>query len=340
MIRHARMLGRPTLFLPGLDHAEHRRPVRPRPDPRQGRARAAQSLGRERYLERMRDVRRGDPEVILDQQRRVGASLDWGRLRFTMDEVSARAVREAFQRLYREGSRTAPRRSSTGARAAGRACPTSRSSRRPRPGRCGRVRYHLIDDATGAARPRRDHHRRHDPPGDDPRRHRRRRPSRRPALRGARRPPRAHPVRRARRAGHRRRGRRPGVRHRRRQDHARPTTTTTTRPASGTACRCSTILDDEARVTGTGTPYDGLDRYEARRRILADLDARGRPRRRARRTRWSSAAASAATTSSSRASRPSGSSGRRRSRPPPSRRRGPAGRRSCPSGSRRSGSTG
>ena len=40
---------------------------------------------------------------MLGQQRRVGASLDWGRLRFTMDEVSARAVREAFTRLYAEG---------------------------------------------------------------------------------------------------------------------------------------------------------------------------------------------------------------------------------------------
>src|SRR5207344_2944762 len=36
-----------------------------------------------------------------------------------------------------------------------------------------------------------------------------------------------------------------------------------------------TVLDDEARVTNTGTPYDGLDRYEARTRILADLAARG-----------------------------------------------------------------
>ena len=42
-------------------------------------------------------------EVMLGQQRRLGASLDWGRLRFTMDEGSAKAVRVAFERLYRDG---------------------------------------------------------------------------------------------------------------------------------------------------------------------------------------------------------------------------------------------
>ena len=42
-------------------------------------------------------------EVMLGQQRRVGGSFDWSRLRFTMDEGSARAVRVAFKRLYRDG---------------------------------------------------------------------------------------------------------------------------------------------------------------------------------------------------------------------------------------------
>ena len=58
-----------------------------------------------------------------------------------------------------------------------------------------------------------------------------------------------------------------------------------------------TILDDAARIANTGTRYDGLDRYEARAAIVADLGAatrRGRP------TRWSSVAASDPTTSSSR----------------------------------------
>ena len=111
MVRHARMLGRPALFLPGLDHASIAAQfVLDGILAREGETR--QSLGRERYLERMRAFIEATRVVILDQQRRVGGSCDWGRLRFTMDEVSARAVRVAFDRLYR-------RRSSTGARAVG-----------------------------------------------------------------------------------------------------------------------------------------------------------------------------------------------------------------------------
>ncbi len=121
MIRHARMLGRPALFLPGLDHASIAAQfVLDKILAKEGESRA--SLGRERYLERMRAFVAETREVILTQQRRVGGSCDWGRLRFTMDDGSARAVRVAFERLYRATtSRIAPRPSSTGARAAGRA---------------------------------------------------------------------------------------------------------------------------------------------------------------------------------------------------------------------------
>ena len=102
MARHARMLGRPTLWLPGLDHASIAAQfVLDRLIAAEGETR--QTLGRDRYLERMWEFINRTRGVMLSQQRRIGASLDWGRLRFTMDEVSARAVREAFTRLYREG---------------------------------------------------------------------------------------------------------------------------------------------------------------------------------------------------------------------------------------------
>ncbi len=102
MIRHARMLGRPTLFLPGLDHASIAAQfVLDGILAKEGESRA--SLGRERYLERMREFIDATRTVILDQQRRLGGSCDWGRLRFTMDEVSARAVRVAFFRLHERG---------------------------------------------------------------------------------------------------------------------------------------------------------------------------------------------------------------------------------------------
>src|SRR5262245_35400082 len=95
MVRHARMLGHPTLWLPGLDHASiAAQVVLDRIIAADGETR--QSLGRERYLERMWQFVETTRHVMLEQQRRMGASLDWGRLRFTMDEVSARAVRESF----------------------------------------------------------------------------------------------------------------------------------------------------------------------------------------------------------------------------------------------------
>jgi valyl-tRNA synthetase len=102
MIRHARMLGRPTLWLPGLDHASIAAQfVLDRILEKEGESR--QTHGRERYLERMRAFVEETRPVMLGQQRRVGASLDWGRLRYTMDDGSAKAVRTAFDRLYRDG---------------------------------------------------------------------------------------------------------------------------------------------------------------------------------------------------------------------------------------------
>ena len=139
MIRHARMRGHrgalPARPRPRLD----RRPVRPRRDPRAAKGRAASSLGRERYLERMRAFVATTREVMLGQQRRVGASADWGRLRFTMDEGSAKAVRVAFERLYRGG----PRLPDRGARQLVPGLPDERQRprggrRRRRPGRSGR----------------------------------------------------------------------------------------------------------------------------------------------------------------------------------------------------------
>src|SRR4051812_30559533 len=148
MIRHARMLGRPALFLPGLDHASIAAQfVLDGILAREGESRA--TLGRERYLERMRAFVAETREVILTQQRRVGGSCDWSRLRFTMDDVSARAVREAFTRLYRKGL-------AYRAEALINWCPGCRTSvsdleviPTPETGTIWRLRYHLVDDATG-----------------------------------------------------------------------------------------------------------------------------------------------------------------------------------------------
>ena len=102
MIRRARMQGYPTLWVPGVDHASiAAQVVLDRMLAKEGETRA--SLGRDRYLERMWQFINATRAIMGDQHRRLGASLDWSRLRFTMDEGSARAVRAAFKRLFDDG---------------------------------------------------------------------------------------------------------------------------------------------------------------------------------------------------------------------------------------------
>ncbi|HJP70832.1 MAG TPA: valine--tRNA ligase [Candidatus Limnocylindria bacterium] len=102
LTRYHRMKGDDTLWLPGVDHASIAAQfVLDRIIAEEGENRA--SLGRERYLERMWQFMDETRDVITNQHHRLGASADWSRLRFTMDEGSARAVRVAFKRLWDAG---------------------------------------------------------------------------------------------------------------------------------------------------------------------------------------------------------------------------------------------
>ncbi len=102
MVRYHRMRGDDTLWLPGVDHSGiGAQFVLDKIIAGEGESRA--SLGRERYLERMWQFMEETRPIIRDQLRRFGASLDWSRERFTMDEGSARAVSVAFKRLWDAG---------------------------------------------------------------------------------------------------------------------------------------------------------------------------------------------------------------------------------------------
>ncbi len=102
LIRHHRMTGRPTLWVPGTDHAGiATQNVVERELAKEGLTR--HDLGRERFIERVWEWKRVYHERISAQHRRLGVSCDWDRERFTMDEGLSRAVREAFVRLYRQG---------------------------------------------------------------------------------------------------------------------------------------------------------------------------------------------------------------------------------------------
>jgi len=102
IIRWKRMHGVPTLWLPGTDHAGIATQLMvERQLASEGKSR--REMGREAFVERVWDWKQHYGGVILQQMKRLGASVDWSREYFTMDERMSRAVREAFVRLYEEG---------------------------------------------------------------------------------------------------------------------------------------------------------------------------------------------------------------------------------------------
>src|SRR5712691_3308418 len=102
LTRHKRMLGFRTLWLPGMDHAGISTQLMvTRQLKKEGLTR--HDLGREKFEERVWQWKQEYGGQILKQIRREGASVDWSRERFTMDENLSRAVREAFVRLCDDG---------------------------------------------------------------------------------------------------------------------------------------------------------------------------------------------------------------------------------------------
>jgi valyl-tRNA synthetase len=102
MIRYNRMKGVPTLWVPGTDHAGiATQMLVERRLAEEGLSREA--LGREEFLKRTWDWKNLYAGRITQQIRRLGASCDWTRERFTLDDGLSKAVREAFVRLYEKG---------------------------------------------------------------------------------------------------------------------------------------------------------------------------------------------------------------------------------------------
>ncbi|MBU6479707.1 MAG: valine--tRNA ligase [Nitrospirae bacterium] len=102
LIRWRRMQGRNVLWLPGTDHAGiATQNVVEKQLLAEGTSR--ESLGRERFIERVWQWKATSGDTIIRQQKRLGESCDWDRLRFTMDEGLSKAVLEVFVRLFDEG---------------------------------------------------------------------------------------------------------------------------------------------------------------------------------------------------------------------------------------------
>ena len=101
LIRWRRMQGRKTLWVPGTDHAGiATQNVVERQLRQEGGSR--EQLGRETFIERILAWKKESGNTILGQLKHLGASCDWDRLRFTMDEGLSNAVREVFVRLHQE----------------------------------------------------------------------------------------------------------------------------------------------------------------------------------------------------------------------------------------------
>ncbi|WP_035245776.1 valine--tRNA ligase [Desulfogranum mediterraneum] len=102
LVRYHRMKGDNTLWVPGTDHAGiATQNVVERQLATEEKTR--HDLGREKFIERVWQWREEKGGTIINQLKRMGASCDWDRERFTMDEGLSTAVKEVFVRLYKEG---------------------------------------------------------------------------------------------------------------------------------------------------------------------------------------------------------------------------------------------
>src|SRR6266545_8119328 len=103
MIRYHRMKGYSTLWIPGTDHAGIATQLMVERDLLKNEEVTREELGREEFVKRTWEWKTKYGSLITNQIRRLGASCDWSRERFTLDPGLSRAVREAFVRLYEKG---------------------------------------------------------------------------------------------------------------------------------------------------------------------------------------------------------------------------------------------
>ena len=103
LTRFKRMQGYAALWVPGTDHAGIATQIKVEEELRTKENLTRYDLGREKFLERVWDWKHKYGNRIVEQQKKLGASCDWDRARFTMDEGCSKAVRETFCSLYEKG---------------------------------------------------------------------------------------------------------------------------------------------------------------------------------------------------------------------------------------------
>ena len=103
LTRYKRMHGFNTLWIPGTDHAGIATQIKVEEALRKEEGLTRYDLGREKFLERVWDWKEKYGSRIISQIKKLGCSCDWSRLRFTMDEGCSKAVKEVFVSLYEKG---------------------------------------------------------------------------------------------------------------------------------------------------------------------------------------------------------------------------------------------
>lgn len=103
LIRFKRMQGYSTLWVPGTDHAGIATQIKVEEVLRNEEGKTRYDLGREKFLERVWDWKNQYGNRIVEQQKKIGVSCDWNRSRFTMDDGCSQAVRSAFCEMYKKG---------------------------------------------------------------------------------------------------------------------------------------------------------------------------------------------------------------------------------------------
>jgi valyl-tRNA synthetase len=105
MVRYHRMKGDRTLWVPGTDHAAvaTESKVENKLIKEEGFKKPKQELGREKFLERVRKFAQESHDTIVNQSKKMGASLDWSREAFTLDDKRNVAVRTVFKKMYDDG---------------------------------------------------------------------------------------------------------------------------------------------------------------------------------------------------------------------------------------------
>ena len=213
LCRFERMRGKDVLWQPGTDHAgiatqavvERQLMERQQPGSRE--------MGREAFIKRVWEWKAESGGTIIGQLKRLGASCDWSRERFTMDEGLSRAVAESLRRAL-------PRGPHLQGQAAGQLGPQAQDrDLRPRSA-AGRDQGAPLAHQISDRRQRRVHRRGDDAAGDHARRRRRRRASRERAAQASDRQDGDPAAGRPAHSDHRRRLCRSGKRHRRGEDHA------------------------------------------------------------------------------------------------------------------------